>query len=104
MKKIINGRMYNTETAEEIATWSNSYYPSDFHYCQETLYKTKKGAYFLYGKGGAMSQYSVPVGNNGRGGGSEIRVLTADQAFDWMEENGLTEAAEKEFPDRIEEA
>lgn len=104
MKKLINGKMYNTETAEEIATWSNSYYPSDFHYCQETLYKTKKGAYFLHGVGGALSRYSVPVGNNGRGGGSEIVALTADQAFDWMEENGLTEEAEKEFPDKIEEA
>lgn len=104
MKKLINGKMYNTETAEEIATWSNSYYSSDFRYCQETLYKTKKGAYFLHGTGGPLSSYSQPVGNNGRGGGSEIIAYTADQAFDWLEEHDLTEEAEKEFPGKIEEA
>lgn len=104
MKKIINGRVYNTETAEEIATWYNSYYPSDFHYCQETLYKTKNGSYFLYGYGGALSNYSVPVGNNGSGAGSEIVALTTEEAFDWLQDHDCIEEAEKEFPDRIEEA
>lgn len=104
MKKLINGKVYNTETAEEIATWSNSYYSSDFHYCQETLYKTRKGAYFLHGKGGPLSSYAQPSGGTGRTGGSDIVALTDEQAFGWLEEHDMTEEAEKEFPDKIEEA
>lgn len=104
MKKLINGKMYNTETAKEIATWSNSYYSSDFHYCQETLYKTKKGAYFIHGKGGPLSSYARPSGGNGRTGGSDIVAFSKEQAFAWLELHDLTEEAEKEFPDHIEEA
>ena len=32
MKKIINGKMYNTETAKEIGSWNNGRYRSDFYY------------------------------------------------------------------------
>ena len=38
MKKIINGRKYDTETAKEIGYWSNGYPCSDFNHCNETLY------------------------------------------------------------------
>ena len=104
MKKLINGKMYNTETAEEIATWSNTYYSSDFHYCQETLYKTKKGAYFIFGKGGPLSPYAQPSGGTGRTGGSDIVAFSKEEAFAWLELHDLTEEAEEEFPDHIEEA
>lgn len=104
MKKLIDGKMYNTETAEEIATWSNTYYNSDFHYCQETLYKTKKGAYFIHGKGGALSPYSQPSGGTGRSGGEDIEHISANEAFKWLQTNDLIKEAENEFPDKIEEA
>ena len=39
MKQQINGTTYNTETAEEI---------DQTYTCLETLYKTKKGAWFLH--------------------------------------------------------
>ena len=32
MKKIINGRLYDTETAKLIGSWSNGFSSSDFHY------------------------------------------------------------------------
>ena len=31
-KKIINNRMYNTETAKQLGYWSNGYTPSDFYF------------------------------------------------------------------------
>ena len=37
MRKIINGRTYNTETSKVIGEWSNSYGRSDFHFYEETL-------------------------------------------------------------------
>lgn len=104
MKKVIDGKMYNTETADEVATWSNHYYPNDFHYCEESLFRTKKGNWFLYGEGGAMSAYSRSVGNNGRGGGSDIRALTPDEARQWLEEKDQVEELERYFGSEIEEA
>lgn len=42
MKKIINGRKYDTETAKEVGFFSNEYPCGDFNWCQETLYKRKQ--------------------------------------------------------------
>lgn len=104
MKKMMGGKTYNTETAEEIATWSNSYYRSDFHYCQETMYKTKRGAYFIHGKGGPLSQYRQPSGGRGWTGGEDILIMDKEAAFNWLQDTDQIEAAEKEFSDMIEEA
>lgn len=49
MKRVINGKLYNTETATEIATdkyWDGSNW--DRHGRTTTLYKTPKGNYFSY--------------------------------------------------------
>lgn len=48
MKKIINGKMYNTETAEKLTSWEHSY-RSQVDWYEEMLYKKKTGEYFLYG-------------------------------------------------------
>lgn len=84
MKKVINGKLYNTETAKCIGQWSNGLFTNDFNYCSEDLYITKSGAYFLHGDGGAMSIYSVSRGNN-RGGSEEIIPLTPQDAREWAE-------------------
>ena len=39
MKKIINGKKYDTETAKEVGYWNNGYPCSDFNHCEETLRK-----------------------------------------------------------------
>lgn len=49
MKQVIEGKLYNTETATEIATdkyWDGSNW--DRHGRTTTLYKTKKGNYFTH--------------------------------------------------------
>ena len=97
MKKIINGRMYNTETAGKIQEWDNGIYGNDFRSCEETLYKKTKGEYFIYGSGGALSKYSVPCGNNGSTGSSDITPVTKDQAKIWMENYGTPANYIKEF-------
>ena len=104
MKKIINGKRYDTETATEIGSWDNGLSNSDFDNCSETLYKTKLGNYFLHGEGGAMSSYSVNVGNNGRGGSSEIIPMSKQEALEWCEIRGLADEIEEEFADTIKDA
>jgi len=89
MKKVINGKVYNTETATQIANWDNGIYGSDFHACEETLYVTSKGAYFVHGDGGPATRWARPVGSNGRCGGSGIEVLSQREALQWCENHAV---------------
>jgi hypothetical protein len=83
MKKIINGKKYDTDTATKIYEYQNEYGYSDFRFIVETLYIKKTGEYFLHGKGGAMSKYCQPSGSNATCGGAEIIPLRGAEAFDW---------------------
>ena len=85
MRKIIDGKMYNTETATQVAMWDNGCYVNDFRYCCETLYRKRTGEYFIHGEGGAMSVYATPVELNGWAGGEAVKPLTKEQARVWME-------------------
>jgi hypothetical protein len=87
MKKIINGAKYDTNTAKELGNWDNNELYGDFNYCEETLYRTKSGKYFLHGEGGAMSIYSESCGNNSRSGGEEIIPMSREAAMRWAEEH-----------------
>lgn len=85
MKKIINGAVYNTETAKKLGNWDNGIYGNDFRNCEETLYCTKSGKYFLDGEGGPMSTYAVHHGNT-TSGGEQIMPLTPREARQWAKE------------------
>jgi hypothetical protein len=87
MKKIINGKKYDTETAKLVGEWTNGYYANDFHYCSEDLYLKKTGEFFIYGSGGAMSKYAEAAGNNNWYGGEQIIPVTYEAAQKWAEEN-----------------
>ena len=104
MKSIIDGLRYNTETAEMIADTSASCSRSDFSWFEETLYKTKNGNWFLAGTGGPMTKYAVPVDQNMRSGGSAIVPIAAEDARQWLEENGELDALETYFADVIADA
>ena len=102
MKKVIDNKMYNTKTAKEIAHWDNGYYGNDFKNCQEALFLTKKGQYFVYGSGGPMSKYAESCGN-GTSGGEDLYLLTKKEAVTWCEEHDCIKALETHFADSIEE-
>ena len=57
MKKLINKKTYNTETAEEISRKASGGFGDPAGY-EEILYKTAKGEHFLYGVGGGESKYA----------------------------------------------
>lgn len=84
MKKVINGRRYDTDTAKELASESYSNC-RDFHYWAETLYRKNTGEYFLHGVGGPASKYSQAVGLNEWSGGERIMPMTPDEAKEWAE-------------------
>ena len=84
MRKIINGKMYNTETASEIDSWWNGKSVRDFGYCKETLYKKKTGEFFLYGEGGAATAYRSKWGDMW-GDGTKIIPMTDAETREWVE-------------------
>lgn len=96
MKKIINGKMYNTETAKELGYKDNGYNGNDFNWCCETLYQKRTGEYFLLGEGGPMSPYAACHGNE-TSGSSEIIPISEKEAKEWAEQNLTAEEYIKAF-------
>ena len=104
MRKVIEGKLYNTETAALVATDSYSYY-GDLGYWSEEIYRTKRGNWFLAGEGGAMSKYAQAIGQNEVGGGSAIIPLTEGEALAWLEDHTEdSEVYEEYFTDILEDA
>ena len=96
MKKIINGKRYDTDTAKEI-TYTSYSNRRDFHYWCETLYRKNTGEYFLHGEGGPDSRYAVTVGQNEWSGGEKIIPLTIEKAKEWAEKYLDADEYEKIF-------
>ena len=84
MRQVIDGKVYDTDTAEKLHGWYNGFYPSDFKYVEETLFVTRKGCFFRHAEGGPMSQWRTQEGN-GWGGGEGIEILSKESAIRWLE-------------------
>ncbi len=92
MKRIVNGRVYNTETAEVICDCSPSgFYGGDFRVESTTLYKSPKGTFFIAGKGGPLSRWAEPEGQSGMRSGEGLRVLDEAEARELCERHGSEE-------------
>ncbi len=74
MKKIIDGMLYDTDIAEHLGSYSELAGDDDFS-CQEELYRTKNGRYFLYRTGGIYYPYAR----------EPFMTLTGSQARSWAE-------------------
>lgn len=94
MKKIINGKVYNTYTAKSCGEYWNGYSPGDFNNVTEELFLKKTGEFFLHCYGGPMSKYGEWHGNM-KTSSEKIKPLSYKEAREWAEEH-LT-ADEKEF-------
>lgn len=97
MIKIINGKKYNTQTAENLGEYWNGLSVRDFGHCTETLYKKRTGEFFLHGEGGPMTKYKKTIGMNEWSGGEKIIPLTFEEAREWAETHLDAEEYEKIF-------
>lgn len=96
MRKIINNKAYDTDTATPVGIWDNGLSSSDFDFCREELFRKKTGEYFLDGDGGARSRYSKWDGGC-LYGIEKIVPLSYEQAREWAEEHLSAEEYEAEF-------
>lgn len=75
-QKIIDGKVYDTEKAKEIAYES-----------PRSIFLTKNGSWFLYEQGFRI-----------------ISPLSAEGAYKWLYENSKGDAIKKYFPGKVEDA
>ena len=103
MKKIIKGKVYDTEKAKYVGSAAGG---DGFHALKEDLYQKRTGEFFLYGMGGPATKYAHYVdGNNAWSGGDKIIPLPYDKAREWVEEHLTADEYEEIFglPDEGEE-
>ena len=85
MKKIINGKLYNTDTAKQLGEWVNDI-TDNLNWVSETLYQKQRGEFFLHGEGGPRSKYAESIGQGSWSSGEKIIPLSYDAAQAWAEE------------------
>lgn len=103
MKKIINGKRYDTETATQVGYWENMADIRNFGYVCETLYRKRGGEHFLHGEGGASTKYAKSYGLNEWGFGERIMPMTHEEARQWAEEHLECDEYEAEFGEAPED-
>lgn len=86
MKKIINGKLYNTETAEKIAESWNGLPQSDFNHLTAKLFRKKTGEFFFWFIGGALTIAAESYGG-AMHGGEKIVPCDLEDAKEFCERN-----------------
>ena len=94
MKKVIDGKSYDTCTAVHVCNLNSpTDNRSDFNWHKTGLYSTQKGSFFVSGEGGPRSMWAKSVGQNSWSWGKGLRSVNEKEARDFMEDAGLSEDA-----------
>lgn len=102
MRKVIKGKLYDTDTARECGSCGH-HAVSDFKWYREALYQKKTGEFFLFGEGHAASPYARSCSDGTRGPGEKIIPLAYEAARQWAEDNLDAEAYEAIFGEVVED-
>ena len=100
VKKKINHKVYDTKKAELIYEYENGYEVSNFQWMAESLYRSKKGDWFLAGEGGPSTKYRK-ISDDGYTYGDGLEPISAVTALEWLKQFGDTETIERYFADNI---
>lgn len=98
MKKIINGKRYDTDSAELLCTLKCNAYVGAWDWHDTDLYRTSKGAFFIagWGMGGSMwgeKLYDCSDYVKGEG----LRALSREEAREILEQEDQPEIIEEYF-------
>jgi len=97
MKRVINGKTYNTKTAKSLCDGAANLAFIDPRDLSEYLYLSRKGQYFVAGCGGPMTKYSQWSGKNPFGWGEGLTLVTELEAKRYVENFGTAEEFEAAF-------
>lgn len=92
MKKVIDGKVYDTETARLVGEYEYDI-ANNLNYLIERLFCKKTGEYFMYGEGGPRTPYAKRLGDDRWSSGVAIVPLTPDEARGWAEKHLDTDIA-----------
>jgi len=107
MKRIINGKRYDTDKAICIGGYDHGSYPGsgDFSHWSAELYMTPRSKnYFLAGEGGAMTRFARHCADGSSCGGSKLIPIGREDALEWAERYLDNDTIEEYFSDEIEDA
>ena len=91
MKRIIDGKLYETSKANRVCDVSSSSHNyGDFGWHETVLYRTAKGNFFVAGEGGPRSMWAELTGQNSWSSGKGIRAIGEDEARGYMEAAGCS--------------
>ena len=94
MRRIIHGKLYDTDSAIYIAR--DAHYNCGLDDWEEVLYKKESGEYFLYGWGGPGTIYAdINFGETDEG--EHLIPLSTEEARRWMEEHATIDEYEHEY-------
>lgn len=96
MKKVIRGRLYDTNKAAEIG-YNSSSSRRDSSYWREALYRKRTGEFFLHVEGGPASKYAICCGQNKWSRGEKIIPLSFDEAQHWAKKHSDVDTYAKYF-------
>lgn len=96
MRSIINGKKYDTNTANLLLEWDNGL-RTDFRFCSECLYKKNNGEFFIAGEGGPLSKYAESCDGGCLSEGERIVPITEMRARRWAETHASTDEFEEIF-------
>lgn len=105
MRKVIDGKIYDTETATKIFEYENCHDPGNAKYVSKTLYRTPNECWFVREFGGGLSEIAQVYADGSSGPGSSIEVLSDDAACAFLQEHSGDSAAfaaiETYFADKV---
>ena len=84
MKKVINGKMYDTETDLAVAFYESSNDVNSRYYYSEQLHMTHDGEFYIHGTGGYFTQYATVCEDGSKISGEEIIPMTLEGAKLWV--------------------
>lgn len=106
MKKIINGKLYHTESALEIARWQRGNRNDGIHaWCIETLHRMKSGGFLLHGDVDKDTEWAWPARiacdetdvHHDPVPGPDLMVLSEGEVLIWLEDRRINPDSVAEY-------
>lgn len=97
MRKVVNGRVYDTDTAKLVCEWDNGEMPSGLGYVYHGLHRKKTGEFFLHVCGGAATNWAKPTETGGTRRAEHVVLATYDEARALVEAHGTADEYEAVF-------